>query len=103
MLMRGKRDQPMHQHPFTLVRIRLLNAQGQPAFQRPLWLEVVGKRGQELSLLQVYQVYRQRYDLEHFFRFGKQRLLLASYQTPEVEHEENCWQLVQLAYVYPSP
>ncbi len=99
MLMWGKRDQPMHQHPFNLVRIRMLDAQGRPAFQRPLWLVVVGQRDQELSLLEVHQAYRQRYDLEHFFRFGKQKLLLASYQTPDVEHEENWWQLVQLAYV----
>lgn len=99
LLMRGKQDYPMHQHPFTLVRIRMLDAAGRPAFKRTIWLVVVGKRRHELSLLQVYQAYRQRYDLEHFFRFGKQRLLLASYQTPDVEHEENWGQLVQLAYV----
>ncbi len=70
MLMRGKRDQPMHHHPFTLVRIRMLDAQGRPAFQRPLWLVVVGQRDQERSLLEVHQAYGQRYDLEHSFRFG---------------------------------
>jgi len=37
--------------------------------------------------------------VEHFFRFGKQRLLMTAYQTPEVQHEENWWQLAQLAYV----
>jgi len=99
LLMRGKRGQPMHQHPFTLVRVRLLDAQGRPAFRRPLWLVVVGPRRHELSLLEVHEAYRQRYDLEHFFRFGKQKLLLTSYQTPDVEHEESWWQLVQLAYV----
>ncbi len=49
----------------------------------------MGQRDQELSLLEVHQAYRQRCDLEHFFRFGKQKLLLASDQTPDVEHEEN--------------
>jgi len=33
------------------------------------------------------------------FRFGKQRLLLAAFQTPEVEHEENWQRIVQLASV----
>jgi hypothetical protein len=99
LLMRGKRGYPMHQHPFTLVRIRMLDAKGQPAFRRTLWLAVVGQRRHELPLLQVYEAYRQRYDLEHFFRWGKQRLLLASFQTPDVEHEENWSGLVQLAYV----
>lgn len=27
--------------------------------------------------------------MEHYFRLGKPRLLLAAYQTPDVEHEEN--------------
>jgi len=99
LLMRGKRGYPMQRCPFTLVRIRLLDSDGRPAFKRPLWLIVMGRRRHELSVLAVYQAYIQRYDLEHFFRFGKQRLLLDKYQTSDVEHGENWWQLVQLAYV----
>jgi len=99
MLMRGKRDCPMHKHPFTLIRIRWLDAAGQPAFKRPFWVTISGQRRRELSLRHSQAAYAQRYDLEHFFRFGKQRLLLTSYQTPDLEHEENWWQLVQLAYV----
>ena len=99
MLVRGKRDLPMHQHPFTLVRGRVLDAQGKMVFPRPLWLVVFGERRQELTLLEIWDAYRQRYDLEHFLRFGKQRLLMDAYQTPETEHEENWWTLVQLAYL----
>ncbi len=36
LLLRGKRGLPMHMHPFTIVRIRILNDQGQPVFRRPL-------------------------------------------------------------------
>ncbi len=32
-------------------------------------------------------------------RFGKQRLLMTQFQTPDVEHEENWIRLVMLAYV----
>ena len=46
-----------------------------------------------------YQAYRQRYDIEHLLRFGKQRLLLNASATPEVKHEENWVQLSFLAYV----
>jgi len=52
-----------------------------------------------LSLRDVFKAYRQRYDVEHFFRFGKQRLLTTAYQTPDVERSENWWQITQLAYV----
>jgi hypothetical protein len=97
--MRGKRGLPMHRYPFTLIRGEVRDAQGQLVFQRPLWLIVLGNRRGELSLLDAWESYRQRFDLEHYFRFGKQRLLLASYQTPVVEHEENWLMLVQLATV----
>lgn len=97
--MRGKKDLPMHKYPFTLVRARVLDEQGQPVFKRTLWLVVMGERRDELSLVEAWEAYGQRYDIEHYFRFGKQRLLMAAYQTPEVEHEENWQQIVKLASV----
>jgi hypothetical protein len=98
MLMRGNRAAPMHQHPFTLVRITRYDEAGQPAFKRPLWLVVMGDRRDELSLLQIYLAYQTRFDLEHFFRFGKQKLRLTRFQTPEVEREEKWWLLNHLAF-----
>jgi len=101
LLMRGKRKPkplPMHRYPFTLVRIVLYDQEGEAAFRRPLWLIVIGERRHELSLLDIQDAYARRYDLEHFFRFGKQKLLLARFQTPEDEREETWWQLVHLAY-----
>lgn len=102
MLMKGKLKPvviPMHQHPFTLVRVRLFNAQGELAFQRPLWLIVMGERRRELVLLDIFHAYQRRYDIEHFFRFGKQRLLFDRYQTPETSHEEKWWLMGHLAYL----
>jgi len=99
LLMRGTRKYALHEQLFTLVRVRLLNAEGQPAFKRDLWLVVLGDRCRELTLLEIRQAYVQRFDLEHFFRFGKQRLLLTALQTPDTERETNWLQLVQLAYV----
>jgi hypothetical protein len=101
MLMRGKykpKRLAMHQHPFTLLRVVRYDEQGQLIYKRPLWLLVIGHRRHELSLLHIYDAYRQRFDLEHFFRFGKQKLLLTSFQTPEADREESWWQLSHLAY-----
>jgi len=97
VLMRGKRDSPMHQYPFTLIRIRVLDEQGCPVYERTMWLLVIGERRNELSLVEAWEAYSQRYDVEHYFRFGKQRLLMAAYQTPDVEHEENWVWIVALA------
>lgn len=99
LLMRGKKNCPMHQYPLTLVCVEAFKADGKSLYKRPLWLIVAGERREELSLIDIWTAYGQRYDIEHYFRFGKQRLLMSSYQTPDVEHEENWWQLTRLAYL----
>jgi hypothetical protein len=98
--MTGTRDYPMHQCPFTLVRADVLDAAGKPLFKRPMWLIVMGQRRTEVSLVEVWNAYGQRVDLEHYFRFGKQKLLLGAYHTPDVEHADNWGQLVPLAYIF---
>jgi hypothetical protein len=101
LLMPGKQKPtplPMHRHPFTLVRIVRYDEQGVQVGQHPLWLLVIGQQRHALRLLEIYHAYARRYDLEHFFRFGKQKLLLVDFQTPETAREETWWQLVQIAY-----
>jgi hypothetical protein len=98
MLMRGGKNIPSHLFPFTLLRIETTNASGQSLF-RPMWLIVIGARRNELSSVQAYQSYRQRFDLEHTFRFEKQNLLLTAFETPDVVHAQRWVQLVMLAYV----
>ena len=99
LLMRGKKNIPMHEHPFDLVRARVFDLSGKLVFARSMWLIVMGNRRAEISTVAAYEAYRQRYDLEHFFRFGKNKLLMDSFQTPTLEHEENWWCLACLAYV----
>jgi hypothetical protein len=102
LLMRGKRKPiniPMHHYPFTLLRIRLYNAKGELAYSTPLWLLVMGEKRIALSLLDSHSAYNQRFDVEHFIRFGKQRLILDGFQTPDLQHEENWWSLAHLAYL----
>ncbi len=98
MLMRGSHDCPMHSHPFTLMQIQVTSPEGMSIW-KPMWLIMIGQRRNELTITEAYQSYRQRYDIEHLIRFGKQRLLLNASATPEVEHESNWVQLSCLAYV----
>lgn len=97
-LMRGKKDLPMHQHPFTLIRVQVFDEQEKIVFRRPMWLGIFGERRRELSLADARGVYTQRFDEEHYFRFGKQRLLMTAFETPDVRREENWMQIVPLAY-----
>lgn len=101
LLMRGKHKPqrlPMHTYPFTLVRIVRYDEEGNPLYTRPLWLLVMGDRRDELTPRHIVDAYAERFDLEHFFRFGKQKLLMADFQTPDLEPEENWWQLTHIAY-----
>ena len=100
MLMTGKYQPeriPMNEYPFTLVRIVRYDENGQPLHKRPLWLLVMGERRHELSGQACYDAYGERFDIEHFFRFGKQKLLMTGFQTPETTSEENWWQLTHIA------
>lgn len=90
---------PMERHPFRLIRVTVQNEAGEALFARPLWLIVVGERRGELTLQQIVAAYFARSRLEHFFRFGKQKLLLDAFQTPETEREEKWWHIVHLAYL----
>jgi hypothetical protein len=98
MLMRGGKGLPTHQCPFTLLRVVSVDESGRTLW-RPMWLIVMGDRREEISSVQAYQSYRQRFDLEHTFRFQKQNLLLNGFETPVLEHEEQWVHLVNLAYV----
>ena len=96
--MRGTKNYKMHLHPFRLLQVVMSDDTGKTIW-KPMWLIVIGSRRHELSPLECHQAYGQRYDLEHLFRFGKQKLLMNAYSTPEIHHEENWFQLTLLAYV----
>ncbi|MDJ0556280.1 MAG: hypothetical protein QNJ68_17950 [Microcoleaceae cyanobacterium MO_207.B10] len=55
---------------------------------------------EELSLIDCYESYRQRYDMEQLTPIlGKQRLLMTADSTPDFKHEENWFKLTLIAYV----
>ena len=71
-LIRTKRGKNMKDKPMRLVRVCLLDAETrEPIYKRPMWLSVWGEKRMDLSLEQIYWAYRKRFDIEHFFRFGK--------------------------------
>lgn len=98
MRMRGKKRFDTSKTPLRLLRIRVYDSSGELLFKRPMWLIVSGNKQHELSLTDVYHIYRQRFDIEHFFKFGKNRLMMDRIQTPETDHEEAWWQFTIMAY-----
>ena len=76
--MRGKKNNPMHKHPFTVLRITVEDTDSHPVFRKPMWLIIFGDRRDVITVKDAYDAYRQRFDAEHFFRFRKNKLLIDS-------------------------
>lgn len=98
VVMKGTAKNKTHQTPFDLVRITVTDKKGKAVYKRPLWLGIMGERRKEVTSKQAYQSYGRRYDIEHYFRFGKQKLGLVDHQTSETTHEENWHWVCLLAY-----
>ncbi len=98
ILVQGSQDELTHELPFDLLRVTVTNKKGKQVYRRPLWLMITGKKRREISSKEAHACYIRRYDVEHFFRFGKQRLGLANAQTCETTHEENWYWIGILAY-----
>lgn len=98
LIMKSDKEQKMQKKPFNLLRITLRDDQGNLKFN-PMWLIVMGERKNELNLFDCYQAYLRRFDIEHLFRFAKNKLLLNNYYSTKVEREKNWVELVFLSYV----
>ena len=97
--MRGHRECPIQTVPLTVIRIAVKHQKdGSKVYQHPLWLVIVGTWPDHWPISLFWTLYCARFDIEHLFRFAKQRLLMDVYQTPECAHEENWMQFVMLAY-----
>ena len=96
--MQGSKDEPTHEHPFDLLRVTVTDDKGKAVYRRPLWAMITGARRREVHSKDAQIAYGRRYDIEHFFRFGKQRLGMVGSQTCETRHEENWHWIGLLAY-----
>jgi hypothetical protein len=97
-IFRGSTQFKGYEHPITLLKMTITDETGKPVYKHPLWLGIAGKRRNEITATEAYDYYAGRYDIEYFFRFGKNNLLMDVYQTPDVAHEEDWWRLGTLAY-----
>jgi len=96
-LMRGRRDAPMHRYSMTVLRVRRLDERGRQLDTAPMWLGITGTRRAEVTPVDGYHAFRQRFDQEHLHRFARQHLLFDAFATPDTAHEENWVTLVALA------
>ncbi len=84
MIMRGKKDCKLYDYPLRLLRVRVYKESGELLFKRPLWLSASGKRRMELSLLDIFLSYRQRFDIEIYqsYCLHKYKISFNQYTNP---------------------
>ena len=98
VILQGSKEERTHEHPFDLLRVIVTDNNGNLVYRRPLWVMITGARRREVSSKDAHIAYGRRYDIEHFFRFGKQKLGLVNSQTCETRHEESWHWMGLLAY-----
>ncbi len=98
VIMHGSDEERTNEYPFDMLRVIVKEKNGKLVYRRPLWLMITGIKRREVSSLQAHTSYGRRYDIEHYFRFGKQRLSLVRSQTSETRHEENWHWIGVLTY-----
>jgi hypothetical protein len=59
-------------HPLLLIRVKYPNAQGNMRVSKRLWLTWVGEEIPPLE--EVWSLYLRRFNIDHWYRFLKQRL-----------------------------
>ena len=97
-LLKGSKEHLMSDKPINVLALEATDTKtGQALFEEPMFIGVSGRRKDQLTPQQVWQQYDQRYDIEPFFRFSKQRLFLARYQTSSTQHLDNWLVVVELA------
>jgi len=97
MMFRSNKAHNMKDKPFDLLYVRVFDEKkGKPIF-KPMWLAIAGEKRRQVTGFQAYCKYSHRYDIEPFFRFSKQKLLLDKYQTSSVEYLDNWTLIVQMS------
>jgi len=97
LMLRSKNGHNMKQKRFDVVRVEVLDCTTQkPVFDRPMFLAVSGKRKTEIETKEAHLQYRERYEVESYYRFAKQNLLLDKLQTPDHDHLQQWLRIVQI-------
>jgi hypothetical protein len=97
VLLRSKNGHTMSDKPLDIVCVKTLDAFTKaPIFQEVLFIGICGEKKDSLPLNETVSEYQQRYGIEPFFRFDKQNLFLESFKTPDIQHLDNWFLIVQM-------
>ena len=95
---RGNKDYTMSEIPINFIRAEVFKENGEKKYDRDLWIGIAGKARDKVSILHVFKEYADRFDLEHFFKFSKSKLLMDKMQSSDPKKDEDFMLMTGVAY-----
>jgi hypothetical protein len=98
LLVKGRKNQSMKENPVNYVKVEVYDLEGSRVYKNDLWLCVSGKKRHVLNAKEVYDYYKSRFDIEHFFKFAKSKMRFDKLQTTNPQIDEDYCMFVMLGY-----
>ena len=67
-------------------------------YDRDLWIGVAGKARDKVTAIDGFKGYTDRFDLEHFFKFSKSKLLMDKMKSSDPKKDEDFMLMTGVAY-----
>ena len=95
---RGSKDYTMSDIPINFIRAEVFKENGEKKYDRDLWIGVAGKARDKVTIIDGFKEYTDRFDLEHFFKFSKSKLLMDKMQSSDPKKDEDFMLMTGVAY-----
>ena len=84
--------------PINFIRAEVFKENGEKKYDRDLWIGVAGKARDKVTIMDGFKEYEDRFDLEHFFKFSKSKLLMDKMQSSDPKKDEDFMLMTGVAY-----
>ena len=84
--------------PINFIRAEVFKENGEKKYDRDLWIGVAGKARDKVTTMNGFKEYVDRFDLEHFFKFSKSKLLMDKMQSSDPKKDEDFMLMTGVAY-----
>ena len=84
--------------PINFIRAEVFKENGDKKYNRDLWIGVAGKDRDKVKIIDAFKEYADKFDLEHFFKFSKSKLLMDKMQSSDPKKDEDFMLMTGVAY-----
>ena len=88
----------MSEIPINFIRVEVFKENGEKKYDRDLWIGVAGKVRDKITILDAFKEYSDRFDIEHYFKFSKSKLLMDKMQSSDSKKDEDFMLMTAIAY-----